>query len=296
MYKDLSGIMNQLEELLKKIQEEFETIFTNIKGLFTKKDSSTANSDDGVDTGEETKSELPKEQIEDIRKNDNAGDTAKKKSILNGLDINTLRKKAPMIILVIAFLYLAVDTFLLNKEEEVITPAKVTKVKKPVKKKEPVVTLKEEVKKEIKEEVIQAKEEKDIDASEVPLETPITVTSPRSVGENTEVIEEETLEDQISSAVETVVSEEEKIISDYISPPRYHRFGRGLIYNCKGKHWACVDQYSFLKCRENEKWNEQNNKNEECKTRNVYATSSDCIKVQTYYTNNSENTDFCERK
>lgn len=28
----------------------------------------------------------------------------------------------------------------------------------------------------------------------------------------------------------------------------YYAFGSGLVYNCRGKHWACVDKINFMKC------------------------------------------------
>lgn len=293
--------MNKLEEILKKIQDEF-------KAIFIKKDN---NSSDAIE----------QDAKEDITETTEA---TQKKNSLQSLDVATLKKKTPMIILIIALIYLVIDEFSVKenvdtKPNQVINKKAAKKKKRIIKnvKKEPEVKVVKRVKevnrkakkpqvekkpkaeKKIKVKKVQEEPPKDtnkVDASEVPFETAITVESPRAVGENNENIKKEeiTLEDSIKNAVETV-SEEDELADDYISPPRYNRFGRGLVYNCKGKHWACVDQYSYLTCRENEKWNKQKNKKIECKTKNVYATSSDCIKVQTYYTNNSENTDFCKR-
>ena len=88
---------------------------------------------------------------------------------------------------------------------------------------------------------------------------------------------------------------EEKIQKkfEYISPPNYERAGRGLVYNCLGKHWACVDQFSYLTCRENLKWQKSQNKSPECFTKNVYATDKDCITVQDHYVEKLEPVDFC---
>lgn len=81
--------------------------------------------------------------------------------------------------------------------------------------------------------------------------------------------------------------------TEYISPPNYERSGRGLVYNCVEKHWACVDKFSYLTCRENSKWSGENSKNPECVTKNVYATIDDCVTIQKHYIEKSEPTDFC---
>ncbi|MFT6068381.1 MAG: hypothetical protein ACJAT2_000148 [Bacteriovoracaceae bacterium] len=81
--------------------------------------------------------------------------------------------------------------------------------------------------------------------------------------------------------------------TEYISPPNYERSGRGLVYNCVAKHWACVDKFSYLTCRENTKWSTENSKAPECVTKNVYATLEDCVTIQKHYIEKSEPTDFC---
>lgn len=80
---------------------------------------------------------------------------------------------------------------------------------------------------------------------------------------------------------------------DYVAPPNYKRLGRGLVYNCIGKHWACVDKFSFFQCLENTKWSTANKKNPECVTNNVYASDEDCGVVQTHYINTRAATEFC---
>lgn len=79
----------------------------------------------------------------------------------------------------------------------------------------------------------------------------------------------------------------------YIEPPNYLRSGRGLVYNCKENHWACVDKFSYFTCFENQKWNEENSQSSECVTRDVYASASDCAAIQKFYVNKPEPTDFC---
>lgn len=81
--------------------------------------------------------------------------------------------------------------------------------------------------------------------------------------------------------------------TEYIAPPNYERSGRGLVYNCVAKHWACVDKFSYLTCRENTKWSTENAKPAECVTKNVYATLDDCVTIQKHYIEKSEPVDFC---
>ncbi len=81
---------------------------------------------------------------------------------------------------------------------------------------------------------------------------------------------------------------------EYVEPPDYESLGRGLVYNCKGKHWACVDKRSYFKCRDNQKWSKENTKAPECVTRPVYASYEDCRTIQKYYVNTSFKVDFCE--
>ena len=82
----------------------------------------------------------------------------------------------------------------------------------------------------------------------------------------------------------------------YIEPPNYLRTGRGLVYNCREGHWACVDKFSYFTCFENQKWNEENVQGAECVTRDVYASGADCAAIQKFYVNKPEPTDFCGKK
>ncbi len=84
--------------------------------------------------------------------------------------------------------------------------------------------------------------------------------------------------------------------SEYVEPPNYKRLGRGLVYNCVGRHWACVDKFSYFQCRENSKWSSANKKTPECVTKNVYASEKDCSVVQLHFINTREATDFCNNQ
>ena len=87
-------------------------------------------------------------------------------------------------------------------------------------------------------------------------------------------------------------AEEEKGLL-YIKPPDYERLGRGLVYNCLGKHWACVDKMAYFQCHKNFFWAVQNKKMPECVPQNVYASSKDCHIVQKYNVDISKETSFC---
>jgi len=119
------------------------------------------------------------------------------------------------------------------------------------------------------------------------------VPSPFNLGETDE---KTAVKDELGKQIKDVINNSIQAESEetmYVSPPTYQRFGRGLVYNCKGGHWACVDHYSYIKCLENEKYNSEKEKPLECVVKNTYASSNDCIKVQTFYTNNNEETSFC---
>lgn len=89
---------------------------------------------------------------------------------------------------------------------------------------------------------------------------------------------------------------ESKIVAqlEYIAPPKYESLGRGLVYNCKGKHWACVDKESYQVCYKNMKFNSENAKPSECITQNVYANEEDCNTIQRYNVSTSVATSFCQ--
>ena len=78
--------------------------------------------------------------------------------------------------------------------------------------------------------------------------------------------------------------------------PDYEQIGRGLVYNCEGGYWACLDKTNFLRCRDNMKWRKSNGKDVSCYTANVYASEEDCYKIQLYNINSIEDTSFCKKK
>ncbi len=169
---------------------------------------------------------------------------------------------------------------------------------------------------------VMAEEEPSYDSSyeqnqepeEVPPETPVVVLTPAQekpvvetptpsidLGMDEEDTKKESSLDMLMKAVDkseemTETNMKNSVNRDdptYIQPPNYLRSGRGLVYNCKENHWACVDKFSYFTCYENQNWNKENDQSTECITRDVYASAGDCAAIQKFYVNKPEPTDFC---
>ncbi len=82
--------------------------------------------------------------------------------------------------------------------------------------------------------------------------------------------------------------------SGYIFPPSYQDLGNALVYDCKGRSWACVNPESYFQCRDNMNWNSSHKKRYECYTVSVYATDLDCESIQLFNTESLAKTDFCQ--
>ncbi len=80
---------------------------------------------------------------------------------------------------------------------------------------------------------------------------------------------------------------------DYVSPPDYEYTGRGLVYNCVGKHWACVDAPSYKTCEQNSEGNKALGKKAECYPFNVYEKTKNCQSAQLMMTSSNAKTGFC---
>ena len=91
------------------------------------------------------------------------------------------------------------------------------------------------------------------------------------------------------------IPEEEIKPAEKVELPDYSLKGRGLVYSCTGKHWACIDRAGYLNCKEHMRWTEENKKRPECVIKNVYASEDDCSVVQLHYINTNEPTDFCKK-
>ncbi len=108
---------------------------------------------------------------------------------------------------------------------------------------------------------------------------------------------------EMSEAIDSLNNSEaptmiEKVVKEkleYQEPPSYQETGRGLVYNCSGKHWACVDQNSYIECKKNSDWSKENGKDPECSPSNVYRSFKDCRTIQIYNINTITETDFCKK-
>jgi hypothetical protein len=76
-------------------------------------------------------------------------------------------------------------------------------------------------------------------------------------------------------------------------PPNYEHLGRGLVYNCQGKHWACVDKSGYFQCQKNKFYRFQNSQEPDCVEWEVYASEKDCSVAQLIRINRAVKTDFC---
>ncbi len=130
----------------------------------------------------------------------------------------------------------------------------------------------------------------------VPTDT--TMTSPTSTdsvnGEDTPK-SEDNLTDQILKDLEDQAKDTEKkpMKTEYVPPPNYENVGRGLVYNCTGKHWACVDAPSYRNCEDNSSSNKFAKKKAECYPFNVYEAQSGCEKMQNRMVSSGSKTEFC---
>ncbi len=80
---------------------------------------------------------------------------------------------------------------------------------------------------------------------------------------------------------------------EYVAPPDYEYKGRGLVYNCVGKHWACVDAPSYKSCEDNSASTKTLGKSKECYPFNIYEDSKGCANVQNRMVSSSAKTNFC---
>lgn len=98
------------------------------------------------------------------------------------------------------------------------------------------------------------------------------------------------LQDLEKQAKTTKAPEQKK---EYVAPPDYEYKGRGLVYNCTGKHWACIDAPSYKTCEDNFSSVQYLKKKTECYSFNVYETSKGCDLMQNRMVSSSAKTNFC---
>jgi hypothetical protein len=79
-----------------------------------------------------------------------------------------------------------------------------------------------------------------------------------------------------------------------ITAPSYETVGKGLVYNCSGKHWACIEANEYKKCRQNYSWNRSESIPIECYPVAFLETEFDCVTVQQEKIDSISETSFCE--
>lgn len=81
--------------------------------------------------------------------------------------------------------------------------------------------------------------------------------------------------------------------TQYVAPPDYEYRGRALVYNCVGKHWACVDGPSYKTCEDNSSSVQYLKKKTECHPFNIYETVRGCEIMQNRMVSSTAKTNFC---
>jgi hypothetical protein len=236
--------------------------------------------------------------------------------------------------LVLVIAYFAVDQFLLQpgseEAEVVVVPKPKRKKPRPVEKVETATATTPDVVAETKVEPIEEKietpapienvnvldkasEEIDTISKEI-VNVPAQVETPNPISEPTQTEtmnlgEAKEAEKKIDNEIDKMidadsVKKEDTLAADlnskivvedpYIEPPNYENYGRGLVYSCKDKFWACVDKPAYIQCGKNMKYNKANSKSAECAIVNVYNTNEDCTLIQKYNVSKNIATEFCK--
>jgi hypothetical protein len=126
--------------------------------------------------------------------------------------------------------------------------------------------------------------------------TDIAPTSFDSVDGQVTDVDDSTMTDKILEDLERQVKKEQPALvnKEYVAPPDYEYRGRGLVYNCAGKHWACVDGPSYKVCENNFSGSTYQKKTIECFPFNTYETKKGCELMQNRVVSSSAKTDFCK--
>jgi hypothetical protein len=108
--------------------------------------------------------------------------------------------------------------------------------------------------------------------------------------------DESSMTDKILEDLEKQVKKDQpkEVKKEYVSPPDYEYVGRGLVYNCAGKHWACVDAPSYKTCEDNYSSVTFKKKTIECYPFNVYESTKGCQAMQNRVVSSNAKTKFCQ--
>lgn len=153
------------------------------------------------------------------------------------------------------------------------------------------------------ETVTEAPVEGPTDIADMPDLTPIeTIPSETGVSESKDTIDGVATEDGDENLTDKILQDLEKQANksdvknnkkEYVAPPDYEFKGRGLVYNCVGKHWACIDAPSYKVCESNASSTKTLGKSQECYPFNVYDNAKGCQNVQNRMVSSSAKTSFC---
>lgn len=130
--------------------------------------------------------------------------------------------------------------------------------------------------------------------TEEPSETP-PVSVDTVDGQAPDVTDDASLTDKILEDLEKQAKKDQpkEVKKEYVAPPDFEYRGRGLVYNCTGKHWACVDAPSYKTCEDNHSSTTYLKKKVECYPFNVYETVKGCESMQNRVVSSNAKTGFC---
>jgi hypothetical protein len=140
---------------------------------------------------------------------------------------------------------------------------------------------------------IKPKVEPKVEVNEDPVKRPVNMNDANSLKDSMKLGVREDLNkgstqstmDQIEGRVESSKPDKKLTYTEFQPPPDYEVFGRGLVYNCKGGHWACIDKSSYFKCIRNYIWSVESDKLPSCVKKGVYANLKDCQTAQKFHVN-----------
>lgn len=135
-------------------------------------------------------------------------------------------------------------------------------------------------------------------ATEEPSTVPSGETANTDQIVDTPAVDGGDMTDKILEDLEKQLKQNEKkstvqAVEKYVPPPQYDYPGRGLVYNCRGKHWACIDAGSYQQCAQNHGFLYTQKKGKECYPDSVYNSDSACRWVQKNKITSNAKTNFC---
>jgi hypothetical protein len=85
---------------------------------------------------------------------------------------------------------------------------------------------------------------------------------------------------KFKNIVQSMKTKSEPNQLDFFPSPDFDKIGRGLVYHCKGRHWACVDKNNYFQCKNGQLWAKQRHRPPSCIIDEVYLTNDDCNRAQ----------------